>query len=270
MAREWELATLEAGLEDALAGRGRLFLLVGMAGIGKTRLADEFAARAKEQGLLVLWGSCWEAGGAPAYWPWVQLLRSYVRTRDQDALRGALGAGASDLAQLLPELRDLYPDLPPAPTLDPDSDRFRLFDSVAAFVRNAAREHSLLLVLDDLHAADEPSLLLLRFLAGELAEMPVLVVGTYREEEATEELRRLPSRDLRLGGLAAEHVASYIERATGITPSESLVEAIQAETEGNPLRVGEAVRRLASEGRLSEARASARTTSAPSSRDGAA
>jgi predicted ATPase len=188
----------------------------------------------------------------------VQSLRTYLRARDADVLRAQLGAGAADLAQLLPELGELYPDLPPPPAaLDPDSARFRLFDSVAAFLRNAAREQTLLLVLDDLHAADEPSLLLLRFLAGELAEIPVVVVGTYREEEAAEdepvsaslsELRRLPSRDLRLGGLTAAQVASYIELATGITPPGGLVEAIHTETEGNPLFVGEVVRLLASEG----------------------
>jgi DNA-binding SARP family transcriptional activator/tetratricopeptide (TPR) repeat protein len=262
VAREWELATLEAGLDDAFAGRGRLFLLVGEAGIGKSRLADEFAARAKQRGALILWGRCWEAGGAPAYWPWVQSLRTYLRTRHPEALRDELRTGASELAQLLPELDELYPDLPPLATLDPDSARFRLFDSVAGFVRNAARAQTIVLVLDDLHAADEPSLLLLRFLAGELAEMPVVVVGTYREEEATEEepvsaslseLRRLPSRHLRLGGLAAEHVATYIELATGVTPPASLVEAIYTETEGNPLFVGEVVRLLAAEGRLSKA-----------------
>jgi DNA-binding SARP family transcriptional activator len=262
VAREWELAALEAGLEDALAGRGRLFLLVGEAGIGKSRLADEFASRAKERGAQVLWGRCWEAGGAPPYWPWVQSLRSYMRNRDPDSLRTELGAGAPDLAQLLPELHDLLLDLPAPPSLDPEAARFRLFDSLTTFLRNAAREQTFLLVLDDLHAADEPSLLLLRFLAGELADVPIVLVGTYREEEAAEdapvsaslsELRRLPSRHLRLGGLSQAQVASFIELSTDVTPPESLVNAVHSETEGNPLFVGEVVRLLASEGRLSDA-----------------
>ena len=74
--REVELEELSAGLEDAFAGRGRLFLISGEPGIGKSRLADELANRAVEQGAVVLVGRCWEAGGAPAFWPWVQALRA--------------------------------------------------------------------------------------------------------------------------------------------------------------------------------------------------
>ena len=259
--REPELELLEGALEDALSGRGRLFLLVGEPGIGKSRLADEFASRAKQRGANILWGRCWEAGGASAYWPWVQSLRSYVRTRDPDALHSLIGGRAPELAQLLPELEDFCADLPAPRKLDPDSARFRLFESVTGFVRNAAREQTLVLVLDDLHAADEPSLLLLRFLAGELAEIPVVVVGTYREGEAAEEdpvsanlseLRRLQSHQLRLGGLSQADVASFVELSTTVVPSDRLVNALYAETEGNPLFVGEVVRLLASEGRLVE------------------
>jgi predicted ATPase/class 3 adenylate cyclase len=259
--RERELETLEAGLDDALTGRGRLLLLVGEPGIGKSRLADEFASRAKQRGAHVLWGRCWEAGGASAYWPWVQALRSYVRTSDPEPLRSLLGGRAPELAQLLPELEELYPDLPAPRTLDPDSARFRLFDSVADFLRETAREQTLLLVLDDLHAADEPSLLMLQFLAGELAEMAVVVVGTYREEQAAEdepvserltELRRLPSQQVRLGGLSPADVAAFIERSTGLTAPEKLIDALHAETEGNPLFVGEVVGLLAAEGRLTD------------------
>jgi DNA-binding SARP family transcriptional activator len=259
--REPELELLEGGLEDAFSGRGRLFLIVGEPGIGKSRLADEFASRAKQRGAKVLWGRCWEAGGASAYWPWVQSLRSYVRTHDPDELRTLVGGREWELAQLLPELADLYTDLRAPPTLDPDSARFRLFDSVTGFLRNAVRAQTVVLVLDDLHAADEPSLLLLRFLSGELAEIPLVVVGTYREAEAAEdgpvsaslaELRRLPSQQLRLGGLSESDIASFVELSTSVVPSERLINALYTETEGNPLFVGEVVRLLASEGRLAE------------------
>ena len=91
--RERELAELTAGLDDALAGRGRLFLLVGEPGIGKSRLAEELAARARARGALVLVGRCWEAGGAPAYWPWVQSLRAYVRQAEPGDAAPAARAG---------------------------------------------------------------------------------------------------------------------------------------------------------------------------------
>src|SRR5205085_8792215 len=105
--REAELAELVAGLEHALAGRGRLFLVSGEPGIGKSRLADELIRHARVRGVHVLVGRSWEAGGAPAYWPWVQSLRGYVRQADPAKLRAQLGDGAGELAQILPELREL-------------------------------------------------------------------------------------------------------------------------------------------------------------------
>src|SRR2546427_7675921 len=89
--RRGELAELRAGLEDAVAGRGRFLLIVGEAGIGKTRLVEELAREAAERGGLAFWGRCWEGEGAPPYWPWVQVIRAYLRT---ERLQGvAVGAG---------------------------------------------------------------------------------------------------------------------------------------------------------------------------------
>jgi predicted ATPase len=134
-------------------------------------------------------GPCWEAGGAPAYWPWVQALRTYIRDGDESQIRTELEPYAADIAQMLPELNELFPDLPPAPSLDPEGARFRLFDSTASFLREAAATQPITLVFDDLHAADKPSLLLLQFLARSLRDARVVVVGAYRDTEPrTEEL----------------------------------------------------------------------------------
>ena len=113
--RERELKVMVRALEDSLAAPGRLLFLAGEPGIGKTRLADELGARATETGAAVVWGRCWEAGGAPAFWPWIQCLREFVRSVENEELRAALGVGASEMAQLLPELKERLPDLPDLP-----------------------------------------------------------------------------------------------------------------------------------------------------------
>jgi DNA-binding SARP family transcriptional activator len=256
--RERELAELTAGLDDALAGRGRLVLLVGEPGIGKSRLAEELVARARARGARVLVGRCWEAGGAPAYWPWVQALRTHVRDSDGAALRAQLGAGAADLAQLLPELRERFPGLPEPPVPESDAARFRLFDAVAEFLRRACESRPSVLVLDDLHAADAPSLLLLRFLARQLGSTRMLVLGAYRDvdplpgQPLTEMLadvtRERVTRRLPLGGLSGREVAQYVELTASQLASAELVAALHEETEGNPLLVGEIVRLLSIEG----------------------
>ncbi len=259
--RERELAALEDALADARGGRGRLVLLAGEAGMGKSRLADELASQAKRLGMRVLWGRCWEAGGAPAYWPWVQALRTHVRECDPEALREQLGGAAPDLAHLLPELRELFGDVPQPPSLDSEGARFRLFDSTAAFLRRAATATPLLVVLDDMHAADAPSLLLLEFVAAELADARILVVATYRDPElatgdptavALADIARRASLRISLRGLGMPEVASYIELSSHVQPDASVVAAIMAETEGNPLFVGEIVRLLAADGQLAK------------------
>jgi DNA-binding SARP family transcriptional activator len=223
--REPELAQLLAGLDEVEAGRGRVFLLAGEPGIGKSRLAEELAAHARARGALVLVGRCWEAGGAPAYWPWVQSLR-----------------GVTDLARLLPA--DAAPPLA----------RFQLFDSVATVLKRSAAEQPVVLVLDDLHAADEPSLLLLQFVAREISRGRVLIVGAYRDVDPTladplartlEELAREPvTRTLALRGLTEADVTRFV----ALAGAGELGVAVFAETEGNPLFMGEIVRLLGSEG----------------------
>jgi tetratricopeptide (TPR) repeat protein len=260
--RERELVALMAGLDDALAGRGALFLVSGEPGIGKSRLADELAARARAREARVIWGRCWEAGGAPAYWPWVQSLRSYVRDLDAEALRSQLGRGAADLAQLVPEAGYLSSEPSRSVGVDPETARFRLFEAVAEFLRNGAQARPLVLVLDDLHAADTPSLLLLEFLAAEITDARLLLVGAYRDVDPTlhdplssalGQLARLPvTRMLALSGLDMPDVAAFIGGSAGLEPDEALVAAMYEETEGNPLFLGEVVRLLVSEGKLDD------------------
>jgi tetratricopeptide (TPR) repeat protein len=261
LGRERELDALCAGLDDAIAGHGRVFLVSGEPGIGKSRLIDEFARRAGSAGARVLTGRCWEAGGAPAYWPWCQSIRAYVRTCDAEVLVAELGSGASDVAELVPDVRERVAGLPaPSRSRDPDTARFRLFDSTAAFLRRAALREPLVLVLDDLQAADTPSLILLQFLARELAEARILVVAAYRDSELVRgspltltlvALRReSATRALRLSGLERADVAQFIRLTAGTDASTSLLNAINAQTEGNPLFLGEVVRLLEQEGRL--------------------
>lgn len=172
--RQREMAELEAGLDSALAGRGRLILLAGEPGIGKTRMARELVTRARRSGSQVFWGWCYEREGAPPYWPWVQPIQSYILNADPGTLRADMGRGAGDIAELIPEIREKLPGLEPSPILDPQQTRFRLFDSIATFLKNVAQHQSLILVMDDLHWADIPSLLLLEFLSRQIDDSRIL------------------------------------------------------------------------------------------------
>jgi predicted ATPase len=190
--RQREMGELKVILEDALSSRGQLLMLVGEPGIGKTRTAQELASRAEASGARVLWGWCYEAGGAPPFWLWTQPIRSYIQQSDSAQLQSEMGPGASDIAEVIYELREKLPGLEPPPALEPEQARFRLFDSITTFLKKAAQSQPLMLVLDDLHWADQPSLLLLEFLARQVAESHLLVVGCYRDIELS---RQHPLRD---------------------------------------------------------------------------
>ncbi len=191
------LDRLDAALEDALAGRGRIVLLAGEAGIGKTRTAEEFAAAASSRGVPVHAAWCREEKGAPPYWPWVQILRGLVDGQDAGALRSELGAGAARIAQIVPEIRERLPDLPEVPAeADPEEARFLLFDAVAGFLTRASAHQARILVVDDLHWAGASSLQLLEFLAHEIGAARILLLGTYRDIEV--------DRDHPLAGRLAE------------------------------------------------------------------
>jgi len=259
--RHREIQELRAAFADAAAGRGRLVLVVGEPGIGKTRLAAELARHAATHDAQVLWGRCWEGTGAPAYWPWVRAIRSYIRRCDPHALPTELGLGAPYIAQIVPDLRVLLTDLSdPPPALLPESEdiRFRVFDAVTTFLRNVASRRTLVLILDDVHTADLPSLLLLQFLAQELRDCPLLVIATCRDAE----VRTTPQRAAILGqlgrdattillrGFSEVEVGQFVQAAAGYAASPNVVDTLYRSTAGNPFFVDEVVRLLNAEGDL--------------------
>ena len=200
----------------------------------------------------MLIGRCWEAGGAPAYWPWTQALRGYVReARRRRGCASSSAPARADLVQILPDLRELLPDLREASLLDPEGARFRLFDATGEFLRRAAAGRPIVLVLDDLHAADDPSLLLLRYLARELGASRLLLLCAYRDVAPVpgERLAQIASPrspasrsppGCALGGLSEPRSSAYVERTAA--EMTQLAAALHAKTDGNPLFVGEIVR----------------------------
>ncbi len=264
--RDRELSELRSGLETALAGRGRVFMVAGDPGVGKTALADAIGAEAVAAGATVLWGRAWDGGGAPSYWPWLRILRRLAAERDIAPALAALGpAATARLTRLVPTLARAPDDLADADAADDapgesEAARFQLFDAVTSLLRAAAVQTPLVLVLDDLHGADHPSLLLLAFFAVHVRDSPILVVGTYREAEARRDGQLAATlgdiirhgQRLPLRGLRERDVGAVVERIAGRRPPERVVRAIHQATEGNPFFIDEVVRLLSAEGGLDD------------------
>ena len=241
------LAQLRRAFEDAAGGRGRLVLLTGEAGIGKTSVAAQAAADADGRGARVVWGWGWQGEGAPAWWPWVQVLRSLVA---QDPRLGRLAAGASSLARLLPELPAAA--APPATTDEPATARFRLLDEVTSVLLAAAEDRPLVVILEDLQWADPPSLQLLDFLARRLPAARVLVLATWRDLDTPPDDPAVPLlADLAAGGtvvplraLSEDEVAQLLAGMLGGRPEPALVADLRRRTGGNPFFVQQVTRLL--------------------------
>lgn len=253
--RTRELATLLAHVTASAAGDGRVVLVTGEPGIGKTRLVEE--ALAAVPSARVCWGRCYDTEGTPAFWPWIQALRRYAGSAPPDRLEAELGADAAEIARILPQVRSTAaPSGEPPPAGDPDEARFRLFDATAGFLRRVAEPGPFVIALDDLHWADSETLMMLSFVAREIRGSRLLVIGTLRDAEmrqttavrrALADLTRVCAR-VPLAGLDVDDVAAFVTAAGGAPPA--LVEAVHRRTDGNPFFVSEVVQLLRDEGRL--------------------
>jgi class 3 adenylate cyclase/tetratricopeptide (TPR) repeat protein len=261
--RESERADLRRYLDAARDGHGSLVMIGGEPGVGKTRITQELVVEARQHGFLTLTGHCYEMEGAPPYIPFVEIIESAARIVEPTALLSAMGESAPEVAKLTPELRHKFRDIPTPPQLPPDQERRRMFNGVLDFISQASRQQPLLLVIEDLHWTDEPTLLLLQHIVQQLHEMPVLMVGTYRDTELDvarslasalkELLRQRLAHDLLLKPLPSTEVSAMLQGRSGYEPTARLVAAIYEETEGNPFFVEEIFKHLAEEGKLFDA-----------------
>src|SRR5262245_16816295 len=256
--RAAERGALDAHMTAAGDGDGRVVLVTGEPGVGKTRLVEETVAGCASG--RVLWGHCHEAEGAPAFWPWMQALRAHVRSTTPERLRRELGDDTAVLARLVPAIRTHAPDADETDGEegDPEVARFRLFDAVAMWLRTIAADELLVVVLDDLHWADDESLLLLGFVARAVRDARLLVLGTYREAEpgrtavavrALGELGRTAHR-LALDGLGADDLGAYVRAVYGVVPAGETLGAVHRATGGNAFFVTEVLELLHAKGQL--------------------
>jgi DNA-binding CsgD family transcriptional regulator len=250
--RENELRQLQGAFDAATSGNGRLIMLVGEPGIGKTALSDQLCRFVSASRGLPLVGHCYEEGSfRPPYQPFVEVFATYLNALDAAALQAELGSSAADLARIVPMLRERLQVSPPPPG-DPEEDRWRLLQAATDILHRAAAKQPLLVVLEDLHDADRGTLDLLLYLARNLNAAPILVIGTYRDVEVdrahplsaalTELHRSSHVARVQLHGLSTDEVQRLLAETSQQTVPQPFAELVQRQTEGNPLFVRETLR----------------------------
>ena len=262
--RSEELDTLESAAKQAATGAGREVVLIGgEPGQGKTTLVSELARRLEDRDATVLLGRCDEEVGAP-YRPFQEALSHYAAHADEAVLRAHVAAHGGELSRLVPALRQRLGEVPAPQTTDPDTERYLLFAAAVGLLELAAAERPVLLVLDDLHWADKPTLQLLRHLVAETGSARLVVVGTYRDAELssahplTETLAALLREpagvtSISLHGFDDTGVIEFMESAAGHDLDDAGVQLaldLYRETDGNPFFVAEVLRNLSESGAI--------------------
>lgn len=253
--REEELTFLEECWQGAQEGQGKLVLMSGEAGVGKTRLTGEFANRLRMQNVRVLWGSCYEYERALPYQPVAEALRTVLPTLTAEELTDYPSWALEEVARLVPEVLEKRPGLEVTPSIPSDEQRARLFEGVARVLAGLCSHGTILFVLEDLHWASGSTLQLVHYLARRLKDQRALMVGSFRSEEAgsghpLQALRRRLIRDglavpLRLARLSPTAVEAVVVEMSGAGDEAlPLARRLYRETEGNPFFLIETVKGL--------------------------
>jgi len=259
--REAESVALDRILEQARNGRGRVVMISGAPGVGKTRITAEFCIKAQGSGANAFVGGCSDRDDPAPFLPFVEVLEAALAAApNPTAFRDALGDEAAEVARLMPQLTRMFPDIPPPLKVPPEQSRRLLLSSITKVIERAARKNPLILVFEDLHWADEGTLALLEHLARSISTMRLIVIGTYRDIEldpagplmhSLEGLIRqhlLERTDLR--GLSRTAVGEMIRGLIGDEPAPALVSLIHSTTEGNPFFIEELFQHLVERGKL--------------------
>ena len=263
--RREETERLRSALQDVLDGAGRLILVAGEPGCGKTRLAEELSRTARERGANVAWGRCWEEEGTPPLWPWIQVIRTCLRAVDPTVLRELVGPHGTELTNLVSTFQAGESET----TAEPGSPaaRFRLFNAITYLLDSYSRRAPLVLILDDLDRADPASLVLLQFLTQEQRQRPILMIGVYREpvspanraltQAIVEAMREPGTERMTIGGLCHTDTRELLSALLDTEPAERIVADLHLRSGGIPLYLTECARHLRAGGGGSSLPASA-------------